>query len=168
MSESKPVRAAALLQRLVNHISHSTGTSLAIMESAQLTLPQVLLLNRVAGGAAVSTSTLAAAADRSLPAASQMIDRLVRQAHLQRHHDEIDRRRSSLSVTSSGRAVLRRLVAARNADYAHGLAPLSPKRIAELERILRQLLIELDPPVPTKRAAIKKQAATLRADRGFE
>ena len=145
MTESKTrARVANLLLRLVNHVSHSTGASLAIMRSAGLTLPQVLLLSRVEHGAAASTSTLAAAAGGSLPAASQMIDRLARQGYLERHQDAIDRRRSLLTVTSRGRIVLRRLSDARVAEYAHGLARASPKRVGELERILRLLLTDLE------------------------
>lgn len=143
MTESKAAPAADLLQRLVNHVSHSTGASLAVMQSAALTLPQVLLLSRVAHGAAASTSALAAATGGSLPAASQMIDRLVRQGYLKRTEDAIDRRRSLLTVTSRGRTVLRRLAAARTAEYARGLARASPKRIRELERSLRLILTEL-------------------------
>ena len=114
------------------------------MQSAELTLPQVLLLSRVAHGAAASTSALAAAAGGSLPAASQMIDRLVRLGYLKRTEDAIDRRRSFLTVTSRGQAVLRKLAAARIAEYARGLARASPKRIRELERSLRLILIEFE------------------------
>jgi DNA-binding MarR family transcriptional regulator len=149
MTESKVTRRAAdLLQRLVNRVSHSTGASLAVMQSAELTLPQVLVLSRVAHGTAASTSTLAAAAGGSLPAASQMIDRLVRQGYLKRHQDGVDRRRSFLSVTLRGRAVLRKLAESRVTEYASGLDRASPKRLRELEKILRLILIELEADVP--------------------
>lgn len=145
MTESKGLeRVAELLQRLVNRVSHSTGASLAVMHSAELTLPQVLLLNRVAHGAAASTSTLAAAGGGSAAAASQMIDRLVRQGYLRRHQDAADRRRSFLSVTSRGHTVLNKLAAARIIEYASSLNRASPKRLRQLERVLRPLLIELE------------------------
>lgn len=153
MTESKvTVRAAEFLQRLVNRVSHSTGASLAVMQSAELTLPQVLVLSRVAHGTAASTSTLAAAAGGSPAAASQMIDRLVRLGYLKRHQDGVDRRRSFLSVTSRGHAVLRKLAAARVAEYASGLDRASPKRLRELEEILRLLLIELEEDAPAARS----------------
>jgi DNA-binding MarR family transcriptional regulator len=137
-------RAAALLQRLVNQVSHSTGASLAVMQSAGLTLPQVLLLNRVMHGVAASISSLAARTGGSLPAVSQMIDRLVRQGYLVRHQDASDRRRGVLTVTSRARAVLRRLAAARAAEYARGLGRVSPKHIGSLERVLGPLVAELE------------------------
>ncbi|MGH7615603.1 MAG: MarR family transcriptional regulator [Gemmatimonadaceae bacterium] len=145
MNESKaPTRVAGLLERLVNHVSHSTGASLAVMQRAELTLPQVLLLNRVAHGAAASTTALAASTGGSLSAVSQMIDRLVRQGFLTRHRDAADRRRGVLQVTPSARAVLRRLAAARRAEYAQGLGRASPKRLGMLERVLEPLVTELD------------------------
>ena len=49
----------------------------------------------------------------SLPAASRMVDDLVRRGFVQRHEDADDRRMKRVSLTDAGRSVIRRLNAAR-------------------------------------------------------
>jgi DNA-binding MarR family transcriptional regulator len=131
------------LLRLVNRVAHRHGASLAVMQEAALTLPQVLLLSRVAEGHARIPSELAAVSGGSLPAVSQMIERLVRQQYLARGEDPTDRRRKTLSATPAAQAVLLRLAAARAAEYGEGLAPLSAERLRALAAVLEAVLAEL-------------------------
>jgi DNA-binding MarR family transcriptional regulator len=49
----------------------------------------------------------------SLPAASRMVDELYRRGFVERHEDATDRRMKRVRLTDSGRAVIRRLNAAR-------------------------------------------------------
>src|SRR2546423_8684524 len=77
-------RAAVALRRLVDRVSHRSGLALATMSDASVTVPQVLLLNHVTHGRATSASELATVMRVSLPAVSQMIDRLAPPGFVQR------------------------------------------------------------------------------------
>src|SRR5438105_10056805 len=102
-------RAAEALRRLVDRVSHRSGLALATMAEATITLPQVLLMNQVVRRRATSPSDLAKAMHVSLPAVSQMIDRLVRQGLLNRTEDPADRRRKALATTTAAHAFLNKL-----------------------------------------------------------
>jgi DNA-binding MarR family transcriptional regulator len=135
--------AGAALQRLVDRISHRSGAVLSIMSSASVTLPQVLLLSRVAAIGSTSPSDIALEAQASAPAASQMIERLVQQGLLHRKEVPDDRRRKVISPTSRARSLLRKLEAARAADYELGLAPLSSELRSALAMLLQRAVDEL-------------------------
>jgi DNA-binding MarR family transcriptional regulator len=79
-----------------------------------LTLTQIKLLHHLEDQE--RELTLKEAADLvliSLPAASRTVDDLVRRGFVQRHEDAEDRRMKRVSLTDNGRAVIRRLNAAR-------------------------------------------------------
>jgi DNA-binding MarR family transcriptional regulator len=130
------------LRRLVDLVSHRTGRALTVMNEASVSLPQVLLLSHVDRGAR-SPSDLAGAAHVSLPAVSQMIERLVQQGLLVRTEDEGDRRRKSIAITRPARVLLRKLGAARSAEYALGLASLSPALLREMRDVATRAVDEL-------------------------
>jgi DNA-binding MarR family transcriptional regulator len=130
------------LRRLVDLVSHRTGRALTVMNEASVSLPQVLLLSHVDRGAR-SPSDLAGATHVSLPAVSQMIERLVQQGLLVRTEDEGDRRRKSIAITRPARVLLRKLGAARSAEYALGLASLSPALLREMRDVATRAVDEL-------------------------
>jgi DNA-binding MarR family transcriptional regulator len=83
-----------------------------------LSLTQIKLLGHL--DEADRALTLKEAGERvgvSLPAASRVVDDLVRRGLLERHEDLDDRRMKRVSITADGRAVIGRLNAAR----LHGL-----------------------------------------------
>jgi DNA-binding MarR family transcriptional regulator len=114
------------------------------MGEAGVTLPQVLLLNRVATLDRASISELAEQSPGTRAAVGQMVDRLVRQGLLHRLEDSDDRRRRSVSVSAAGAAFLRELEQARTAEYAIGLARIDPALRAELERLLQRVVAEIE------------------------
>ena len=138
-------RAGELLRRLVDRISHRSGAALAAMAEAEVTLPQLLLLARVERLAPATPSALAEASGASLPAASQMIERLVRQGLLVRAEDPGDRRRRALAVTPRGRRLLAQVAAARAAEYGESLAGLPPALLRALADALAPILERIDP-----------------------
>jgi DNA-binding MarR family transcriptional regulator len=117
--------------------------ALATMNDAAITLPQVLLLNHVERRGATSPSELAEAMHTSLPAVSQMIDRLVQQGLLDRTDDPVDRRRKSLATTAAARSFLRKLGAARAAEYELGLAPVTPELLTQLATLIERVVDDL-------------------------
>ncbi len=149
--ESIELRVGDLLRRLVDHVSHRSGAVLTLMADAGITLPQLLLLARVAAQGSALPSRLAARAGASLPATSQMLERLAAQGLLARGQDSADRRRRTVTVTPRGRRVLDQVSAARAVEYAQGLAAVPPsllRRLAEsLEPVLAQAEVA-EHPVP--------------------
>jgi DNA-binding MarR family transcriptional regulator len=145
----KPVRdqtrrAAGALRRLVDRVSHRSGLALATMTEPGVTLPQVLLLNHVAGGRATSPSELAQAMHVSLAAVSQMIDRLVQQGLLDRAEDPVDRRRKILAATTGAQSLLRKLESARSRDFERGLSPVTPEVLGQMAALLERAAAQLE------------------------
>ena len=143
--ENAPGRASLgdLVQEFVNRVSHARGDTLAVLAGASVTLPQVLLLRRMATNGENTSSELAEQMHMSLPAVSQMVDRLFQLGLVSRAESLEDRRKKRLGVTPEGRALLKRIARARSADYAAGLTPLSPRLRAALSQVLRDALEEL-------------------------
>ena len=80
----------------------------------ELTITQIKLLHQLED--ATRELTLKQAAELvplSLPAASRTVDDLVRRGMVQRHEDSEDRRMKRVKLTETGRAVIRKLNAAR-------------------------------------------------------
>jgi DNA-binding MarR family transcriptional regulator len=132
-----------LLQEFVNRISHLQGHTLAVLTEESVTLQQVLLLRRLGQLGQSTPSELADRMRMSLPAVSQMIDRLFLLGLLTRAEAADDRRRKVIAVTERGNTLLGRIRKARAAEYAAGASRLSPKVRTELTRVLQKALTEL-------------------------
>ncbi len=91
--------------------------------------------------------TLKEAADLvliSLPAASRTVDDLVRRGFVARHEDTEDRRMKRVSLTEPGRAVIRRLNAARLSGLEQFTQTLTDAERRTLAGALRKLLERTD------------------------
>lgn len=132
-----------LVQEFVNRVSHTQGKTLAALTDASVTLQQVLLLRRLASSSQSTTSVLAEQMHMSLPAVSQMVERLFQLELVSRFELADDRRKKQLAVTRRGHALLKRIAAARTADYAAGLVSLSPAIRRALAQVLEDALREL-------------------------
>jgi len=133
----------ALLLALVDRVSHRGGDTLALMAEAGLTLPQVLFLNRLRQAGTSTASALAERLNMSLPATSQMVERLFKLALLTRAEDADDRRRKRLAVTPSAGRLLDKITRARAAEYDKGTQCLSPELRRELAAALAKAVREL-------------------------
>ena len=76
----------------------------------------------------------------SLPAASRLVDDLVRRDFVARHEDRDDRRMKRVSITGKGGAVIRRLNAARLNGLHQFTQSLSDLERGELAAALSQIL----------------------------
>jgi DNA-binding MarR family transcriptional regulator len=143
--DSEPVDASLgdVVREFVNRVSHTHGKTLAVLTSASVTLQQVLLLRRLESNVVSALSPLAEQMHMSLPAISQMVERLFQLDLVSRVESADDRRKKSVAVTVRGRALLKRIATARSADYAAGIAPLSPRIKKALARVLNEALEEL-------------------------
>lgn len=80
----------------------------------ELSLTQIKLLHHLEhANAPISLKEGAELVHVSLPAASRLVDDLVRRGYVARHEDTEDRRMKRITSTDAGRAVTRRLNAAR-------------------------------------------------------
>jgi DNA-binding MarR family transcriptional regulator len=100
----------------------------------ELTLTQIKLLHQLEDcGRELTLKQGAELVHVSLPAASRMVDELVRRGFVERHEDLSDRRMKRVSLTERGRAVIRRLNAARLTgleQFTHTLTPTERRKLA--------------------------------------
>jgi DNA-binding MarR family transcriptional regulator len=153
-----------LLQEFVNRVSHLQGNTLRVLTEESVTLQQVLLLRRLRQLGESSPSELAAVMRMSLPAVSQMIDRLFFLGLVTRVEASDDRRRKRLAVAARGDALLMRIRKARATEYAAGTAGISAALRAELstvlEKVLRELPKEADAIAPAVPGARSRRASS--------
>ncbi|MEP6731188.1 MAG: MarR family transcriptional regulator [bacterium] len=110
------------------------------MNTADVTLHQVLLMTRLRESGPCSISQLAETLGLSLPAGSQAIERLRRLGMVTRLEDPADRRRKTVATTKKAHALLDRLLQARSQEYAAGVAVLPAPLRDDLAKVLRKVL----------------------------
>jgi DNA-binding MarR family transcriptional regulator len=130
----------ALIVYLHKHCNRDLFEAVGALE---VSLSQLKLLHHLE--AAASELTLKQAAESvhvSLPAASRMVDDLVRRGFVERHEDTGDRRMKRVSITADGRAVIGRLNAARLRglqQFTHSLSDDERRYLADaLAHILQR------------------------------
>jgi DNA-binding MarR family transcriptional regulator len=107
----------------------------------ELTLTQVKLLHHLEDQPRELTLKEAAELVHvSLPAASRMVDDLVRRGFAQRREDEEDRRMKRVCLTDGGRTVIRRLNAARLSGLEQFTTTLTTAERRSLASALSRLL----------------------------
>ncbi|MGA8706708.1 MAG: MarR family transcriptional regulator [Steroidobacteraceae bacterium] len=143
MTDEPAADLGGLLERFVNRISHQQGKTLSVLTDESVTLQQVLLLRRVEQTGKCTPSEIAARMRMSLPAVSQMIDRLFVLGLLVRTESQDDRRRKDVAVTPKGGRLLQRIRKARASEYATGVAALPPALRSDLAKLLRKALAGL-------------------------
>ena len=107
----------------------------------ELTLTQIKLLHHLDDqGRELTLKQGAELVHVSLPAASRMVDDLVRRGFVERHEDAEDRRMKRVNLTDDGRSVIRRLNAARLTGLEQFLGTLSNAERKPLAHALSKLL----------------------------
>ena len=134
-------RLAADLYALIVYLHKNCNADLfEAVGALELSLTQIKLLHYLDDTS--HELTLKDAAEQvhvSLPAASRMVDDLVRREFVERHEDTEDRRMKRVGPTDRGRAVIRRLNAAR----LNGLEQFTSGLSAGERRALAQALAKL-------------------------
>jgi DNA-binding MarR family transcriptional regulator len=130
------------LYALVVHLHKNCNSDLfEAVGAIELTLTQIKLLHHLED--AERDFTLKEGAELvhvSLPAASRMVEELVRRGFVHRHEDATDRRMKRLHITDAGRAVIRQLNAARLAGFQQFAQSLTGAERRTLAPALAQLL----------------------------
>jgi DNA-binding MarR family transcriptional regulator len=138
-------RLTADLYALVVYLHKNCNADLfEAVGALDVTLTQLKLLHHLED--AERELTLKEAAELvhvSLPAASRLVD-LVRRGFVERHEDAGDRRMKRVGVTDDGRAVIRRLNAARLSGLHEFTQALTDAERSELGRALSHILQRAD------------------------
>ena len=123
------VAAATLAKAFVSLIPHMMGSlrrHLRTAEGGDLRVGQFRMMMAVAMSPELSISNAAEVMGLTLPSASKVADELARAGLLQRKEDRRDRRRSLLSLTPAGIAVLQSVQRAAEDHFIQIFQPLTP------------------------------------------
>ena len=120
---------------------YDAGRTLPLLHAAQLTTPQLAVLEFVH-----RPRTVSGVADHvglSRPATSQMINKLVQRRLVRRSEGQSDRRQKAVVLTAQGEQLLARVSAARIRRFQASLARLSAPVASCLEEALVRVVAEL-------------------------
>jgi DNA-binding MarR family transcriptional regulator len=133
---------AADLYAVVIHIHKDCNSDLfEAVGALDLTLTQIKLLHHLEDAdEPLALKDAAALVQVSLPAASRLVDDLVRRGFAERNEDTEDRRMKRLSLTQAGSAVQRRLNAARLSGLTRFTESLSEPERELLQTAVAKLL----------------------------
>jgi DNA-binding MarR family transcriptional regulator len=134
---------ASDLYALVAHLHKNCNSDLfEAVGTLELSLTQIKLLHYLEEEAPQEL-TLKQGAELvhvSLPAASRMVDDLVRRGFVERHEDVDDRRMKRVSITAQGRSVIGRINAARLSGLEQFVEGLTAGERRALAQALSKLL----------------------------
>jgi DNA-binding MarR family transcriptional regulator len=134
------------LYALVVHLHKDCNADLfEAVGTLDLSLTQIKLLHHLEEAARELTLKEGAELVHvSLPAASRTVDELVRRGFVERHEDVDDRRMKRVRLTDDGRAVIRRLNAARLSGLQQFTETLTDAERRKLAGALTKLLERAD------------------------
>ena len=118
------------------------GRTLPLLHAAKLTTPQLAALEFVFERRTISA--VASYLGLSRPATSQMIDKLVRRGLIRRSEGAIDRREKAVVLTAKGKALLKKIAAARSARFAKSVSVLPRRSASRLKGALREAVRHMD------------------------
>jgi DNA-binding MarR family transcriptional regulator len=135
-----------VIQRLMRHLhtGSSSNPVLKMLVESGMTTPQMAALTVMRQSQGSSISDLARALSLSLPATSQLVNRLVLRGWVERVEHGEDRRQKVLTVTPTALRVLAAVNEARGAQYAAVLQRLSNPLRAQLTAVVEQVVEELE------------------------
>jgi MarR family transcriptional regulator, organic hydroperoxide resistance regulator len=159
-----PGDPAPLLHRLIGLVNRKgLRESMAFMHQSGLTMPQIVTLFALRRWEA-SVSELAERLHMSLPATSQLVDRLVEAGLVSRTESLTDRRVRRLSILSDGLRFLERFGELRGRELGEALSTLTPGTRALFATALGQVVAELEeeiegaaPPAPRPRRSASRR-----------
>ena len=136
---------SGLLRTLLARMrENSTGSALALMSEAALTLPQIRTLHMLRSAGPHDLSSIADALNLSRPATSHLVERLVRMRLVERHEDEIDRRHKRIEITAAGAQLIDRVDRAQSGEFEEALGKLPAPLQAELAQTLSKVIAHLE------------------------
>jgi len=146
-----PVIAKALFSA-ISGLGHAHG----------LTPAQVKVLLQLGTRRQMTVGEIASALDCSMPAASELVDRLVDAGHLVRASDPADRRRVLVAATPASQRISVHLCELREAQLRYALHQLEPEERPIFIKSLEALIAGLAHAQPT--SSLAKCSGTLAAN----
>jgi len=141
---SSPGDPAPLVQRLIALVNRkSAGESTAFMHASGLTMPQIVVLFALRRCPA-SITELAQRLRMSLPATSQLVDRLVEAGLIDRTEHAEDRRVRRASILPAGLRFLEQFGELRAREIEDALRSLSDETRTRLAEALTRVVAELE------------------------
>ena len=132
---------AADLYALVVYLHKNCNSDLfEAVGTLELTLTQIKLLHHLDDSSDLTLKEAAESVHVSLPAASRLVDDLVRRGFVVRNEDAEDRRMKRVRLTDDGGAVIRRLNAARLIGFESFAQTLNHTEHEQLAQALATLL----------------------------
>jgi MarR family transcriptional regulator, organic hydroperoxide resistance regulator len=134
-----------LLQEMLGLIHRrSAGDTLAVMNAAAITMPQLVALFGLRKFGAHSVCDIADKLNLSRAATSHLVERLVQAKLVSRVEDEGDRRQKRVSINARGMELLGRIDRTRIQEFAGAVAKLSPALRHALRDVLLEVVSELN------------------------
>ena len=126
------------LQALTTATLHFSDRAAASrgMHRSDLQALQALMTARASGAGALTPGELAHVLTLSPSATTTLVDRLVRAGHVERHHDQDDRRRISLTMTEHAGVEGRAMFGPMAAAMAEMLGGFDDAEVATISRFL--------------------------------
>ncbi|MFT4039278.1 MAG: MarR family transcriptional regulator [Thermomicrobiales bacterium] len=122
----------------------------------QITPGQVKVLLHLSRKPQMTVGEIADALSVSMPAASELVDRLVDAGHVTRGADPADRRRVLVSAAPEAARITKELVHLRRTQAKNALLRLEPHERACASRVLAALITELGAAEETRPALARK------------
>lgn len=141
-SEADAPDGAYHLQEQIGFVlrkAHQRHVSIFAAQIADLTPPQFAALARLHEDGATSQNQLGQTVAMDAATIKGVIDRLKARGLVTLTQHEADKRRLLVALTAEGRETVERLVPLARRATQETLAPLSPKEIAQLMRLLARI-----------------------------
>lgn len=140
-------RLAELMPELMALLHRDmAGETLAIVQEAGITLPQMVTLHTLRHQGAMSIGGLCEHLKLSTSATSHLVDRLYDAGLIERTEDPDDRRQKRVELAAPGRALVDRLAAVRASEMRGVLEQLGPELRASLVSLVEQIVVQLRKP----------------------
>ena len=137
------ISLAKLLARFLGEMHrYDAGRALPLLHAAKLTTTQLAALEFVSGPRTISA--VASFLGLSLPATSQMIQKLVHRGLVRRSEGVSDRREKAVVLSARGKALLAKIAAARSARFTASISVLPPRTAARLRGALREAVHHME------------------------
>jgi DNA-binding MarR family transcriptional regulator len=115
-----------------------------VQSSCGVSGSQLWILHEIGRSAGIGVSELAARLSIHQSTCSLLVNKLVRARHVVKDTSRIDQRRVGLTLTKSGRLVLRRAPGPPEGVLPEAVAALSAAQVRDLYRVMKAVIGELD------------------------
>lgn len=137
-------RLNRLLHEMMGLINRAAGTgTLEMMNTHQLTLPQMVALHVLRYEGPISTLRLMDDLRLSASATSHLVDRLVERGWVSRRENPDDRRQRTLEITPAAAEMLDEMAAQRSREFEQAFSRVEPELRGRLGDVFEQVIQQL-------------------------